>query len=192
MINILKSLEKRRTYYSIRRELPVSIDEVVRLMEQLTESVPDAFNMKSSRVVVVSGEMQDRLWNRIYDVFEGKVAREKIDGFRTGAGTILYFYDGKVVEGMMERFATYADNFPVWANRSSGMLQLAVWSGLRELNIGASLQHYNPVIDDAVKELLGLPKEWVLVAQMPFGGIGEEPAPKEKEKIEERVRDIRD
>ena len=104
-----------------------------------------------------------------------------------GSGTILYFYDRKVVESLQKQYPLYADNFPVWASQSSAMLQLAVWSGLRELNIGASLQHYNPVIDNAVKELLHLSGDYVLVAEMPFGGIVEEPAPKDKEEIEKRV-----
>ena len=111
----------------------------------------------------------------------------KIDSFRAGSGTILYFYDRKVVESLQKQYPLYADNFPVWASQSSAMLQLAVWSGLRELNIGASLQHYNPVIDNAVKELLHLSGDYVLVAEMPFGGIVEEPAPKDKEEIEKRV-----
>ena len=49
------------------------------------------------------------------------------------------------------------------------MLQLAVWSMLRELNVGASLQHYNPVIDARVKEIFDIPENFKLVAQMPFG-----------------------
>lgn len=71
------------------------------------------------------------------------------------------------------------------------MLQLAIWSGLRELEIGASLQHYNPVIDERVKKLLELPEEYVFVAQMPFGGIVNEPALKEKEDINKRVRVVK-
>ena len=47
--------------------------------------------MKSSRVVVALGEKQDMLWTTVYDAFGGKVAREKIDSFRAGAGTVLYF-----------------------------------------------------------------------------------------------------
>lgn len=88
---------------------------------------------------------------------------------------------------MQNQFSLYANNFPIWANQANGMLQLAIWSGLRELGIGASLQHYNPVIDERVKTLLNFPEEYVLVAQMPFGGIGSEPAKKEKEEIKNRV-----
>ena len=154
------------------------------LIEETTELVPDAFNMKSARVAVALGEKQDELWDRIYEAFQGKVAREKVDGFKAAAGTVLYFYE----EALQEKFPLYADNFPVWANQANGMLQINIWSGLRELGIGANLQHYNPVIDETVRELFDLPKSWKLLAQMPFGGIVEEREPKAKEKIEERVK----
>ena len=96
-MNIINSLKKRRTYYNIKKEMPVSIAKVIEMVEEITELVPDAFNMKSSRVVIVHGEMQNKLWDKVYDVFGGKVPREKIDSFKAGAGTILYFYDKKVV-----------------------------------------------------------------------------------------------
>lgn len=186
-MQIVNSLKKRRTYYNIKKELPVSIEKVIELVEELTELVPDSFNMKSSRVVIVHGEMHNKLWDTVYNVFGGKVSQEKIAGFRAGKGTVLYFYDSKTVAGLQEKFPSYADNFPVWANQASAMLQIAVWSGLREMEIGASLQHYNPVIDTAVKELLNIPENYVLVAQMPFGAIGAEPAQKDKEDIKKRV-----
>lgn len=190
MMQIVNSLKKRRTYYKIKKELPVSIENVIEMVEAITELVPDAFNMKSSHLVIVHGEMQNKLWDKIYDTFGGKVPREKIDSFLAGYGTILYFYDSKVVSDIQSKFPAYAANFPMWANQASGMLQLAVWSGLRELEIGASLQHYNPVIDKAVKELLNIPEEYVLIAEMPFGAIVEEPAQKEKEDIKKRVKVI--
>lgn len=186
-MQIVNSLKKRRTYYNIKKELPVSIEKVIELVEEVTELVPDSFNMKSSRVVIVHGEMQNKLWDTIYNAFNGKVSEEKISLFRAGSGTILYFYDSKTVSALQSQFPAYAENFPVWANQASAMLQIAVWSGLRELEIGASLQHYNPVIDKAVKELLNIPEEYVLIAQMPFGAIGQEPAQKEKEDIKKRV-----
>lgn len=68
------------------------------------------------------------------------------------------------------------------------MLQFTIWTALRDLNIGANLQHYNPVIDEAVKKLFSLPDSWKLVAQMPFGGIVSEPEAKEKEDISVRVK----
>lgn len=190
-MSIIKSLEKRRTYYNINKDLPVSESEIEEKIKEVTELVPDAFNMKSARVVVLFGEKHDKLWDEIYNVFEGKVPREKIDSFKVGAGTVLYLYDEKTVKKMQEDFSTYAENFPVWANQANGMLQISIWSLLRELNVGASLQHYNPVIDEKVKELFDIPKEYKLLAQMPFGGIVSEPEAKEKEDIDKRVKIIK-
>ena len=138
-MKIQDSLEQRRTYYAINNNLPTDEETVISLIQKLTVLVPDSFNMKSSRVAVVFGENHEKLWDNIYNVFEGKVPRAKIDSFRAGAGTILYFYDENTVKGLQEQFPPYAANFPVWANQSSGMLQLSIWSGLRELGIGASL-----------------------------------------------------
>ena len=186
-MKLIDNLKQRRTYYNLNKTLPVSKSEVKKVIEEITELIPDAFNMKSARVLVVTDKKQDELWDRIYDTFEGKVPREKIEGFKAAAGTILYFYDEEVVATLQEKFPTYADNFPVWANQANGMLQINIWTGLRELGIGANLQHYNPVIDSLVQEMFEIPKSWKLIAQMPFGGIVTEPNPKEKENIADRV-----
>ena len=186
-MKIIKSLEERRTYYNINKEIPVEEDKVFDLIKKATELVPDAFNMKSSRVIVVTKEEQDQLWDNIYDIFEGKVPREKIDSFKNGYGTILYFFDKNVVENFQEQFPSYKDKFPIWALQSSAMLQLSIWTGLKELGIGASLQHYDPVIDNMVKNMFNIPDNYILNAQMPFGGIESYPEEKEKENISERV-----
>ena len=186
-MKLIDNLKQRRTYYNLNKNLPVSKSEVKKVIEEITELIPDAFNMKSARVLVVMDKKQDELWDRIFDTFEGKVPREKIDGFKAAAGTILYFYDEEVVGALQEKFPTYADNFPVWANQANGMLQINIWTGLRELGIGANLQHYNPVIDSLVKEIFEVPKSWKLIAQMPLGGIVTEPDSKEKENIADRV-----
>ena len=35
--------------------------------------------------------------------------------------------------------------------------------------MGASLQHYNPLVDTAAQQAFNIPKTWKLLAQMPFG-----------------------
>ena len=187
-MSIISSLENRRSVYALNKSLPVSESEVFETIERATELVPDAFNMKSQRVIVAYGEKQDALWDAIYDSFDGKVAKEKIDGFKAAAGTVLYFIDTDVVKALQEQFAAYADNFPIWAQQSNGMLQISIWTALRDLGVGANIQHYNPVIDQAVADLFQVPASWQLIVQMPFGGIVTEPDAKEKEDIQTRVR----
>ncbi len=187
-MGILESIGKRRTYYQINKELPVAVEKIRKVVEQATELTPDAFNMKSARVVLALGAKQDALWDAVYDAFGGKVAREKIDGFKAGAGTVLYFYDEEVIKSLQSQFPMYAENFPTWAQQANGMLQFAIWTALRDLDVGANIQHYNPVIDKTVRDLFDLPASWKLIAQMPFGGIVAEPEPKEQEDIAIRVQ----
>lgn len=186
-MEFIKSLEKRRTIYNLGKNLPVDEKTVLDTISKVVELTPDAFNMRSTRVVVALGEKQNLLWDTIYEAFEGKVAREKIDSFKNAAGTVLYFYENNVVKGLQEKFALYADNFPNWATQASAMAQINVWTALSSLGIGASLQHYNPVIDKKVKELFNLPETYVLIAQMPFGEILAPASEKDVEDISKRV-----
>ena len=111
---------------------------------------------------------------------EAFVATEqKIDrSFASGYGTVLYYEDTTVVRKLQEQFPTYADNFPIWSEHTSAMHQLAVWTMLEDAGFGASLQHYNPLIDKEVRERWDLPAAWRLIAQMPFGTPGGEPQEK--------------
>ena len=93
----------------------------------------------------------------------------KLNSFATGAGTILFFEDQDTVKTMQEQYALYADNFPIFSEQSGGMAQFAVWTALANVGIGASLQHYNPLIDAEVAKTWNLPASWKLRAQMPFG-----------------------
>lgn len=68
------------------------------------------------------------------------------------------------------------------------MLQFAVWTLLELEGLGASLQHYNPLIDEAVKAEWNMPEGWRLIAQMPFGNPTAEPGEKDFQPIEERVK----
>jgi uncharacterized protein len=68
------------------------------------------------------------------------------------------------------------------------MLQYIVWAELEAEGLGASLQHYNPLIDGLVKERWGIPDSWRLMAQMPFGAPLEPPDEKEFLPVEGRVK----
>lgn len=186
-MELKKILEKRRSIYNIGNDLPISEDEVTTLVKDLTELVPDAFDMKSARVIILFNEKHHFFWDTVFNIFDGKISREKIESFKSGAGTILYFYDKNVVQVLQEKFPLYAQNFPIWANQANGMLQFTIWSGLAEKGIGANLQHYNPVIDKKIKEIFNIPESYEFVAQMPFGNIKLEAPSKVKENIDTRV-----
>ena len=109
-----------------------------------------------------------------------------LDGFAAGYATVLFYEDQVVVRSLQEQFVLYADNFPVWSEHSSAIAQYAVWTALAEQNIGASLQHYNPVIDAEVAATYSIPDHWKLRAQLVIGSI-EAPAG-EKTYMDDSVR----
>ncbi|QWU13516.1 hypothetical protein SAMN04487895_103186 [Paenibacillus sophorae] len=193
--NYFDAVKKRRSVYAISKELPVSAEKVQEIVEQAVLHSPSSFNSQSARAVVLFGEQHDKLWDITSstlrqivptDQFEGTA--QKMAAFKAGAGTVLFFEDQAVVEHLQANFAAYADNFPIWSNQSSGILQHVVWTALAEAGVGASLQHYNPLIDEEVKSTWGLPEKWKLIAQMPFGGIVTAPGEKEFQPVEERVK----
>ena len=71
------------------------------------------------------------------------------------------------------------------------MAQINVWIGLSDLGLGASLQHYNPIIDEKVKEEFDIPENWKLISQMPFGDIVSPPKEKEFKDINDIVKIIK-
>ena len=190
------AVRNRRTYYSISNETIVPYERIREIVNEAVKHTPSSFNSQSARVVLLLGKHHERLWDivkaelkKIVPADKFKATEDKIDGaFRSGYGTVLYFEDMDVIGGLQERFPSYRDNFPVWSNHSAGMLQFVIWTALELEGLGASLQHYNPVIDDAVKAEWGIPASWKLLAQMPFGKAIRHQGEKEFKPLEERVR----
>ena len=89
---------------------------------------------------------------------------------------------------MQEKFALYADKFPLWATQSDAMLQFTIWTALEAEGLGANLQHYNPIIDSKVAETWKTPSNWRLNAQLVFGGKTGEAGEKTQLPIEDRVK----
>jgi predicted oxidoreductase (fatty acid repression mutant protein) len=172
----IDALKARRTQYSLGKTLPQSQEALTALIQDAVKHSPSSFNSQSSRVVILFGAQSDRFWDIVKaelakivpaDAFEA--TEQKINSFAAGAGTVLFYEDQDVVKGLQEKFALYADTFPVWSEQSSGMAQLAVWTALATVGVGASLQHYNPLPDAAAAAEWDLPASWKLRAMMPFG-----------------------
>ena len=65
MPNLAKHQETRRTIYALGKELQVSNEEVVALVEKAMKESPSAFNSQSSRAVVLFGAESEAFWNEI-------------------------------------------------------------------------------------------------------------------------------
>ncbi len=175
----LDAITKRRTQYALTKDLPLAQGEVEHLIKEAIRQAPSAFNSQSSRAVILFGAQHERFWNFVKEALRKIVpadafpaSEQRINGFVAGAGSVLFFEDQDVITGLQEQFALYADNFPVWSEHSTGIAQFAVWTVLANAGIGASLQHYNPLVDGDVQAAWGVPASWKLRAQLVFGGNG--------------------
>lgn len=178
MTEILELFRKRRSVYNLGPNIKLSSQQVFNLVQECIKNAPSAFNSQSARAVVLFKAEHQKLWDIVLKQLQ-KVTPEdkfastenKIASFAAAYGTILFFEDMAVVEDLQQRFPLYKNAFPEFSCQSSGMAQYMVWTALAAQNIGASLQHYNPLIDNDVKQAFDLPQEWKLMSQMPFGSI---------------------
>jgi predicted oxidoreductase (fatty acid repression mutant protein) len=189
----IQAIAKRRTQYSLGKSLNLSTAEVVAVIEHAVRLAPSSYNSQSSRVVILFGGHSERLWSIVRETLRKTTdaaafprTEARVNGFAGGAGTVLFFEDQETIRRMQVKFERIAHRFAEFSEHSSGMAQFAVWSALANAGIGASLQHYNPLIDDEVAKTWQLDPAWKLRSQMPFGS-NEAPFP-EKTFIDDRVR----
>lgn len=193
-----EALAHRRSYYALGNNSSAT-EDVVHAVREVVRTLPSAFNSQSTRIVLLLDEEHTKLWNIVKETLRPLVPADafakteaKINrSFAAGEGTVLYFEDMTVIRRLQDSFPLYRDNFPTWAQHTSAMHQLAIWTMLDDMGLGASLQHYNPLIDDEVCRTWQLPAEWMLIAQMPFGTPLDVPAPRQVGELSQRIRIFR-
>ena len=177
-MSFLDHIKQRRTIYAVGKNVALTPEQIESVIKEAVNHSPSAFNSQTSRIVTLFGESHLQFWNVVRETlrkivpeaaFEGTNA--KINSFAAGYGTVLFYEDQDVVKSLQEQFALYADNFPVWSEHSSAIAQFAVWTALSEQNVGASLQHYNPIVDAEIAEIFDIPANWKLRAQLVFGSF---------------------
>lgn len=175
-MDFLEAVRNRRSLYSISSESTIDDARIEKILESAILHTPSPYNIQHARVVLLFGAHHLRLWDIVMETLRERIPAEKfartenkINSFRVGYATVLFFNDSDAVRSLSERFPKFADTFPVWAHHSQGMLQYVVWTALESEGLGASLQHYNPLIDAKVHAEWDIPQSWQLIAQMPFG-----------------------
>lgn len=193
-----KAIEDRRTYYGLSKDEVVSNERIKEIVEHAVKHTPSSFNSQSARVLVLLEKEHDKFWNitmealrKVVPAESFKSTEDKINSFAGAYGTVLFYEDQNVVQALQEQFALYKDNFPVWSQQSSGMLQLVTWVALENEGYGASLQHYTELVEKEVAKVWNVPDNWKLIAQMPFGKPISEPGHKDYAPLDERVKIFR-
>ncbi|QBO37185.1 nitroreductase family protein [Periweissella cryptocerci] len=192
-LNIEKN---RRTIYALGKNVELSNDEIENLVKDAIKEAPTAFNNQSTRAIVLFGAKHDEFWDIVVNRLHDEVPNEevyaktvsKIDSFKAAFGTVLFFTDTDIVKSFEENVPLYADNFYDWSEQGIGIANYAFWLALTDNNLGASLQHYNPIVDELVADAFDVPANWRLRSQMPFGSIEAAAGDKDYIQDDERFR----
>lgn len=193
-MDFLNLSEKRRTFYNISKESTTTDEDLQIILEKILRNTPSAFNSQSTRLSLLLPGEHEKLWDIVMEALRKILPPEKfsdsearINSFKNGYGTILFFEDMDVVKSLQETFPLYSANFPIWSHHTSAMHQFGVWTALELEGMGASLQHYNELIEEEVKKNWNFPASWKLIAQMPFGKPTAQPGEKEFQPLEKRL-----
>ena len=176
---LLDLAKKRRSIYALGRNVSQSTDDIANLIKENIKWAPTPFNNQTTRAVILFGDKHEQLWDIVAKRLKSEVPTKeayqktlaKINGFKSAFGTVMFYTDTDVVHRFENDFALYDDNFADWSEQAQGNAQFAVWTSLAENGLGANLQHYNPLIDDEVRDAFGIPESWNLRAEMDFGSI---------------------
>lgn len=180
-------VQSRRTRYAIGNNTDVSKETVIARIREVAREIPTALNSQTSRLVLVFGEDNEKLWRYILDVQKDVMPAamwEKMSGVMEVAkgafGTVLFFEDLDAVATNMPLQPARAE---AYKQNNNANVQFATWLALTELGLGASLQHMNvghaEGYDKGILEMFNLPANYELIAQMPFGSIEGEANPKQ-------------
>lgn len=193
--NFYEAVADRRSFYGINKETVISDKRIKEVIEHAIKHTPSAFNSQSTRVILLLDKHHDKLWDitkealrKIVPVDKFKSTEEKINSFGNGYGTVLFFEDNSTIKSLQEQFPSYKENFPIWSEQTSGMHQYVIWTSLEIEGFGVSLQHYNMLIEDDVKQEWNIPTNWRLIAQMPFGKPTKAPDEKTFNPLENRIK----
>ncbi|PKI82314.1 hypothetical protein MVES_003761 [Malassezia vespertilionis] len=173
----LNAIQNRRTIYGLTKKTILPDPQIVQLVQQAVREAPSAFNVQSSRVVILLGKQHDDYWNQIVPASLRAVAGEsaveaskgKLAGFANGVGTILFFEDEALIKGQQQSFPQYAAGFPLWSNHHSGIAQIYTWVLLESEGYGCNLQHYGGLTGETLKKVYNLPESYKLQSEMVFG-----------------------
>lgn len=185
--SFLELSKTRRSIYALGKNVDLSNDQLETLVKDAVKNAPTAFNNQTTRAVILFNDKHDRLWDIVFANLSKVVTdeealagtRAKIDSFKAGYATVLFFTDLDVVKQFEEAAPLYAENFADWSEQGMGIANYATWMALAEVGIGGSLQHYNPLIDADVAAEFDIPANWRLRSQLVFGSVEAQAGEKE-------------
>ncbi|KIS69299.1 uncharacterized protein UMAG_02642 [Mycosarcoma maydis] len=203
--SFLSQLAVRRSTYTLAKSPSIlNVDQIQTVLSKVLRESPSSFNSKSPRLVLLLGDEHDEYWSKtVPEALSAAIkshggddkavagALGRLDLFKPAFGTVLFFESKSVVEAQQKNIPQYAENFPIWSQHASAIVQTNTWVALTNAGYGANLQHYGNLTQDQLKKKHNLPSDWQIVAELVFGAKTDEPKPKEYDEQHENADRIK-
>lgn len=192
-MSYVERIKKRRSIRKLGKNVSLSSDQIVSLVKDVVRESPTAMNAQTQRIVFLFEDQHDTFWDETLAILEPvtpeerwPMTQEKIKHLKAGFGTLLLFEDHEIIENQEATMPLFKAEFRPWSEQNHGITVTNIWNALAQENIGASLHHYNPLVDEFVREEWNLPEKWKLRGQLAIGSIEEEVS--EKNYVEDDTR----
>ncbi|KIY01829.1 uncharacterized protein Z520_01967 [Fonsecaea multimorphosa CBS 102226] len=175
---LLATVENRCSCYNLTKASPIADSRIREIIESAVKHTPSAFNVQSTRAVVLVKQDHEKLWDIGDAALKSAMPEQayaalapKIQGFRAAYGTVLWFEDQSALDALKEKNPAIQHVIPQWSGHSNGMHQFLVWTALELEGLGCNLQHYNfmPEFRHKVQAEWDIPSTWALHSQLVFG-----------------------
>jgi predicted oxidoreductase (fatty acid repression mutant protein) len=94
---LLKLMTERRSFYPLKKEIPVTPKRVMEIVKTAVHQTPSSFNSQSNRVLVLFGTDHERLWDITAEDLRAVVPADlwdptgkKITMSKAAAGTVRF------------------------------------------------------------------------------------------------------
>ncbi|KAF3057508.1 Nitroreductase-like protein [Trichoderma afarasin] len=181
----LAAAKHRRTVYGLKSTSAVSDERVKQIVGEVLSFAPSSYNTQPGRITIVTGEKHKGLWEAITKEAEPilKGAGEEVWKTMSGIfaahkgayGSVVFWDSGDAIKEAGTKHQSAAHMFPQFADHSTGMAQILVWTALELEGLGANLQHLQaiPPVEAVIKSYLGVPADYTLKAHLNYGDLAQ-------------------
>lgn len=177
-LSLLERLQRRQPVSMLGKKVHYSQSYLAEVIQLAIASCPLVYNTQTTCAVILFGQSHQEFWQLVQQVQRQEMpahifssAVSKIQQCELAFGTVLFYQDQAVIKNLQKNVPLMAQYFPTWSEQANGMAQFATWMALADSGLGATLQHYQPSIEQCVAQHFQLNKEWKLTAQLVFGSI---------------------
>ena len=131
--NLKDAIINRRSIRKVKKNAAITQKKIEELLK-ISLHVPSSFNMQSGRVVVLMENEHEKFWDIVKETLHARVPEEsfvatveRLQGFKDGVGTILFFENQATIKQMQENAPSYKEQFPFWSHQGNAILQYATW-----------------------------------------------------------------